>query len=83
MSIFPNEDFLTKEIESWKGFVDNLCTEDRELFTEMLNACYKYAPAINTKGKPFPTESVLMSLLLEQQKIIEMLISIHSVKNKR
>jgi hypothetical protein len=24
MSLFPNEDILTKEIESWKGFVDRL-----------------------------------------------------------
>jgi hypothetical protein len=24
MSLFPNEDTLTKEIASWKSFVDNL-----------------------------------------------------------
>ena len=24
MSLFPNEDILTKEIESWKGFADSL-----------------------------------------------------------
>jgi hypothetical protein len=34
MSLFPNEDILTKEIESWRSFVDNLFSEeeDRDLF---------------------------------------------------
>jgi hypothetical protein len=26
-SLFPNEDVLTKEIESWKGFADNIRSE--------------------------------------------------------
>ena len=50
MSLFPNEDILTKEIESWKSFVANLSSsEDRKLFENMLNDCYKYAAAINGK----------------------------------
>ena len=34
MCLFPNEDILTKEIESWRSFVDNLSSEeeDRDLF---------------------------------------------------
>jgi hypothetical protein len=36
----------------------------------MLSDCYKYANAINTKGEPFPCDSLLMSLLLSQQKMI-------------
>jgi hypothetical protein len=67
MSLFPNEDILTKEIESWKGFANSLSsTEDRELFSSMLNDCYKYAAAINAKGKLFPTEPLIMALLLSQ-----------------
>jgi hypothetical protein len=32
MSLFPYEDVLTKEIESWKGFADGLHTdEDRKV----------------------------------------------------
>ena len=58
-SLFPNEDILTKEeIESWKSFGDSLSSkEDRELFGNMLNDCYKYATAYiqvqlrNTKEK--------------------------------
>jgi hypothetical protein len=74
MSLFPNEDILTKEIESWKAFVDSLSSkEDRELFKTMLNDCYKYSAAINAKGEPFPAEPLIMALLLSQHKMIDWL----------
>jgi hypothetical protein len=83
MSLFPNEDVLTKEIESWKGFADSLKSEkDRQLFNKMLNDCYKYATAINAKGEPFPTEPLIMSLLLSQHKMIEWLSKRISLTNK-
>jgi len=73
MSLFPYEDVLTKEIESWKGFADRLpADEDRKVFMEMLNNCYKYAKAINA-GRSFPTEPVIMALLFSQHKLIEWL----------
>ena len=74
MSLFPNEDMLTKEIESWKGFADSLSSpEDRKLFMKMLNDCYKYATAVNAKGEPFPSEPLIMTLLLSQHKMIDWL----------
>ena len=39
----------------------------------MLNDCYKYAAAINAKGQPFPTELLIMALLLSQHKMIDWL----------
>jgi hypothetical protein len=74
MILFPKEDVLTKEIASWKSFVDSLSSkEDRELFEKMLNDCYKYAAAINAKGQPFPAEPLIMALLLSQHKMIDWL----------
>jgi hypothetical protein len=70
------EEILTKEeIELWKSFVDSLSSteEDRELFEKMLNDCYKYSAAINAKGKPFPAEQLIMTLLLSQHKMIDWL----------
>jgi hypothetical protein len=65
---------LTKEIENWKVFADSLKSEkDKKLFLEMLEKCHKYALAINAKGKPFPTEPLIMALLLEQHKMINWL----------
>jgi hypothetical protein len=75
VSLSRNEDSLTNEgIESWKGFANTLSSkEDRELFEKMLNDCYKYATAINAKGQPFPTEPLIMTLLLSQHKMIDWL----------
>jgi hypothetical protein len=77
MSLFPNEDILTKEeIESWKSFVYSLSSreKDRELFNNMLSDCYNYAAAINAKGEPFPAEPLIMALLLlSQHKVIDWL----------
>ena len=74
MSLFPNEDILTKEIASCKSFGDSLSSkENRELFEKMLNECYKYVAAINAKGEPFPAEPLIMALLLSQHKMIDWL----------
>jgi hypothetical protein len=71
MSLFPAENMLTKETESWKTFADGLKSEeDRKLFLEMLEKCHKYSLAINAKGRPFTTEPLIMVLLLEQHKMI-------------
>ena len=74
MSLFPQENVLTKEIESWRYFADGLKSEeDKKLFLEMSEKCQKYSVAINAKGEPFPTEPLIMALLLEQHKIINWL----------
>jgi len=82
LSLFPENDIITKEIESWSGFADSLHTDEyRNLFKKMLNECYKYAVAINAKGEPFPTEPLIMALLLSQQKMIDWLLS-HTSKER-
>jgi hypothetical protein len=79
LSLFPNEDILTKEIKSWKGFANSLSSkEDRVLFEKMLNDCYKYAAAINAKGQPFTAEPLIMTLLLSQDKVINRLTELIS-----
>ena len=65
VSLFPEENILTKEIESWRGFADTLKSEeDRKLFLKMLNDCQKYTLEINAK------ESLIMALLLTKDKMI-------------
>ena len=72
MSLFPTEDILTKEIESWRSFAASLNSEEyREIFNKMLSDCYKYASAINAKGEPFPTGStrVLAALTAKNDRL--------------
>ena len=68
------QDFLAKEIESWKTFEYALREENRILFQEMLNECRKYHDAAIAKGDNYSTESLFMALILEQQKMINQLI---------
>lgn len=75
VGLFPEEDVLTKEIEAWRGFAESLRAEDRELCKKMLGDCYRYGEAINAKGEPFPTESLLMALIFSQHKMISWIIS--------
>jgi len=74
LSIFPRDDLLEKEIESWKAFGDTLRKEDRKIFEKMIRQCYKHIRAINAKGEPYTTESLFMSLILTQHQMIEFLL---------
>ena len=85
MSLFPDENVLTKEIERWRGFIEKLPSEDanmtkleddKVIMTKLLNDCYKYAVAINSHDHPFPAEPVIMALLLSQHKMINHLKSV-------
>lgn len=73
MTLFPEENILEKEIESWKGFADSIRKEDRKIFLRMLNECYKYQ-AFNAQGKPFPLEALLISLIFAQHKVLVQLL---------
>ena len=76
MSLFPDEDVLTKEIETWRGFIDKLPTDDdKVVLTKLLDSCCKYSVAINNHAEthPFPSESLIMALLLIQHKLIQQL----------
>lgn len=58
-----------REVETWEGFASNLKdTRDRDLFNQMLKSANKYAGAIEAKGENYSTQSLLMSLLLDQHK---------------
>ena len=80
-----NENILTKEIESWSKFEYALREEDRLLFNKMVNECQKeeYAKAFNAKGEYNSAESLFMSLIFQQQKMIGQLIDTLSKYKKR
>ena len=76
MSLFPKDDLLSKEIESWRAFGDSLRDEDKKIFDKMIQQCYKHIKAINSKGDPYTTESMMMSLILTQHQMIEFLLKV-------
>ena len=62
---------LKREIDKWNNFSSVLRKHNREMFKEMLQSSYKYSNAINAKGEQFSTESLIMSLLLEQYRLLK------------
>ena len=73
-----NNTILKREIEKWNNFSSVLRKHNREIFKEMLQSSYKYSNAINAKGEEYSTESLIMSLLLEQYKMM-MSFSLHNI----
>jgi hypothetical protein len=60
---------LQNELEKWKTYSNILRQPNRDLFNEMVqSAIDKYSSAINAKGENYATESLLMSILLENYK---------------
>lgn len=74
MTLFPADETFNREIESWRLFAEGLKKEDRIIFEKMLSQCSKFSGAINAKGELFPTESLLMSLILLQHEMIEFIL---------
>ena len=68
-----NSIILQKELEKWKTYSDILRKPNRDLFNQMLQSSYKYSNAIEAKGEQFATESLIISLLVEQHKIKKIL----------
>jgi hypothetical protein len=60
ISLIPDKDILTKEMEVWRGFIEKLATdEDKVALTKMLDSCYKYSLPMNEHSQehPFPSET--------------------------
>jgi hypothetical protein len=77
MSALKDDDILTKEIESWKGFEYALRKPNATLFNKMLTEYLEnegYAVAFKTKGPQNSAESLFMVLIFQQQKRISKLI---------
>jgi hypothetical protein len=61
MSLFPEEDVLIREIETWRRIIEKLPTdEDIVKLTKLLDSCYEYTVAMNNHAKehPFPSGTV-------------------------
>jgi len=61
---------LDTEIQTWNGFAKALRSDDREAFERMTDACRNHASAGSNATRPEVFESMVMSILLEQQKTL-------------
>ena len=66
---------LEEEIASWKSFADALRGEERSVFLSLLDLCQRYSQAIESSGKPFLFEPLVMSALIVLKMKIDWLRS--------
>jgi uncharacterized membrane protein len=64
---------IAREARSWEAFAGALREKDRDLFRRMLASARENAPAMQARASPFPVESLFMSILLAQHRLIEKL----------
>jgi len=64
---------LDRELQRWSGFARALRSEDRAAFDQMMDACRNYASAGSNATRPVIFESIVMSILLHQQKTLNAL----------
>lgn len=68
------DDFLDREIGSWRGFANVLYQEDQAKFAEMMSKAKAYAKAAKKAPTKEPAEALFMTLIFHQQKIITRLL---------
>jgi len=66
---------LEQEIEEWKKFRRALRKEDQQVFDQLFEKTRLYAKAGGRASRPWPFETILISMLLEQEKALDELRS--------
>jgi hypothetical protein len=73
-----NDNILTKEVVSWKGFEYALRQPNASLFNKMLSEYLEnkeeYASAFKSRESQRSAESLFIALIFQQQKMISKLI---------
>ena len=64
---------LDHEIQRWNGFARALRQDDRKVFEQLIDICKNYASAASNATRPVLFEAMAMTILLDQQKIINQL----------
>ena len=64
---------MEEVIKEWDGFKQALRREDRRLFEQLMQRGRRHASAASYAVRPHPTESLLMSILLEIEKDLDRL----------
>jgi len=72
-TIAPFTQMVLQEIDSWAKFRRSLRKEDQEALDELLTAAKFHAASAAYASRVVPFETMLISMLIEQQKQIKQL----------
>ena len=75
-------DAIDREVEGWQKFESIMYQEDRVLFDKMMSEAKQYL-ATFPASKYDPAEMLFMTLIFQQQKIINKLLAVAEAKQKK
>jgi len=75
-----SDEILKDEIKTWNNFGEALRLNDRKLFFQMLKGCQIFESGAAAKGSNMSTESLLVSIVFNQQKIIKNLLNTNNAR---
>ena len=75
-------DAIDREVEGWQKFESIMYQEDRVLFDKMMSEAKQYLAGF-PPSKHDPAEMLFMTLIFQQQKIINKLLVVVEAKQKK
>ena len=66
----PFKEFLEQEIQEWKKFRRALRGEDQQFLDRLFEKAMLHAEAGSLVSRPWPFETILISILLEHEKVL-------------
>ena len=75
-TVLPYRHVLDKEKESWRLFRKAMSKEDQEAFDRLFDRGKMHTSAGVYMSHPWPMETILLSILLEQGKMIEEILGL-------
>lgn len=75
-------DAIDREVEGWQKFQSIMYQEDRVLFDKMMSEAKQYLAAFPA-SKHDPAEMLFMTLIFQQQKIINKLLAVIEANQKK
>lgn len=73
-TVLPFSQVLEREYEAWKKFRRALRREDQEAFDRLFDRAKLHVQAAVYASSPWPLESILLSICLEHEKLLERIL---------
>jgi hypothetical protein len=83
MPDLPFNQILKEEIQEWQKFRRALRKEDQQVFDQLFEKARLHVEAGGSASRPWPFETILISMLLEQEKaLVELRLKIEGHKKQ-
>src|SRR5512139_3581382 len=83
-TVLPFSRVLEQEVQEWKKFRRGLRKEDQQFLDRLFEEARLHVQAGVYASKPWPFETILISILLEHEKaIVELRSQLQALENKK